>query len=90
MCVCISLLIVLSRTCSPADLHMCEHLFTRLSTVGVSELFTRLQFVMYAAAILGLAATLLKPYIADTGVLSYVGLDRIARKLLSVTPTQQP
>ena len=56
--------------------------------MGVNELFTRLQFILYTASILGLTASLLQPYISerDLNLLSYVGLDRIARKLLTVHP----
>ena len=59
-------------------------------SVGVHELFTRLQFILYVISIIGLTATLLQPFISerDMNVLSYVGLDRIARKLLSVRPNQ--
>ncbi|XP_076439498.1 uncharacterized protein LOC143279353 isoform X2 [Babylonia areolata] len=61
-----------------------------LKRVGVNELLTRLQFLMYAGSIVGLTATLLQPTISerDIRVLSYVGLDRIARRLLNVHPSE--
>ncbi|KAK7112829.1 uncharacterized protein [Littorina saxatilis] len=57
-----------------------------IKQVGVNELFTRLQFILYTGCIVGLTAGLLHPFISerDISVLSYVGLDRIARKLLNV------
>jgi hypothetical protein len=58
--------------------------------VGVNELVTRLQFILYLAAIVGIFTALLQPYVSerDINLLSYVGLDRVARKLLSVRPSQ--
>ena len=81
----------MSAVCSEHDTNFFPHspvIRSVLCAVGVNELFTRLQFILYAASIVGLTASLLQPYISerDLNLLSYVGLDRIARKLLNVRP----
>lgn len=61
-----------------------------IKKVSVNELFTRLEFILYTTCILGLFFTILQPKISerDINILSYVGLDRFARKLLNVQTEQ--
>ncbi|KAK7471539.1 hypothetical protein BaRGS_00035819 [Batillaria attramentaria] len=61
-----------------------------IKKVSVNELFTRLEFILYTACIVGLFFTIFQPKVSerDMNVLSYIGLDRLARKLLNVEPDQ--
>ncbi|KAL8604521.1 hypothetical protein ACOMHN_015805 [Nucella lapillus] len=61
-----------------------------IKQVGVNELLTRLQFVLYAGGVVGVTLTLLRPTLSqrDLTALSYLGLDRLARRLLNVHPSQ--
>ncbi|PVD38911.1 hypothetical protein C0Q70_01536 [Pomacea canaliculata] len=62
-----------------------------MKRVGVNEMITRLQFVLYACSIIALLAIVFQPKLSerDINILSYVGLDRIARKLLSLSADHQ-
>ncbi|XP_076458359.1 uncharacterized protein LOC143292063 [Babylonia areolata] len=47
-----------------------------IKQVGVKDLFTRLQFILYTTVVLGLLAAILMPYLSDSDFLSNVGLDK--------------
>ena len=56
-------------------------------SAGVHEQYTRLEFLLFASAVVGIIFYVFQPRVSqrDLDTLSYVGLDKVLRRLLSVS-----
>ncbi|XP_067687192.1 uncharacterized protein [Haliotis asinina] len=62
------------------------HTFHSRKIVSTNEMFTRIQFLLFSASIFGVVFYGLQPRVSqrDLQTLSYVGLDKVIRRLLSI------
>ncbi|XP_046562556.1 uncharacterized protein LOC124271445 [Haliotis rubra] len=62
------------------------HTFQSRKIVSTNEMFTRIQFLLFSASIFGVVFYGLQPRVSqrDLQTLSYVGLDKVIRRLLSI------